>query len=42
MTYDSGDYEKPLAKALEIAGYDELRAEQGGWRASRGATSASA
>jgi carbon-monoxide dehydrogenase large subunit len=28
MTYDSGDYEKPLAKALEIAGYEALRAEQ--------------
>ena len=28
MTYDSGEYEKPLAKALEVAGYDALRAEQ--------------
>ena len=28
MTYDSGDYEKPLTKALEIANYEELRAEQ--------------
>jgi carbon-monoxide dehydrogenase large subunit len=28
MTYDSGDYEKPLAKALEIANYSQLRAEQ--------------
>ena len=27
-TYDSGDYEKALAKALEVAHYDELRAEQ--------------
>jgi carbon-monoxide dehydrogenase large subunit len=27
-TYDSGDYEKPLAAALQYAGYDELRAEQ--------------
>ncbi|WP_153503419.1 xanthine dehydrogenase family protein molybdopterin-binding subunit [Cumulibacter manganitolerans] len=26
--YDSGDYAKPLEKALEVAGYDELRAEQ--------------
>ena len=26
--YDSGDYEKPLAKALELSGYTELRAEQ--------------
>ncbi|MFN8537659.1 MAG: xanthine dehydrogenase family protein molybdopterin-binding subunit [Thermomicrobiales bacterium] len=28
MTYDSGEYEKPLAKALELANYDALRAEQ--------------
>src|SRR3712207_3865420 len=28
MTYDSGDYEKPLAKALELANYSQLRAEQ--------------
>jgi aerobic carbon-monoxide dehydrogenase large subunit len=28
MTYDSGDYEKPLAKALELVGYEALRAEQ--------------
>jgi len=27
-TYDSGDYEKPLAKALDLVGYTELRAEQ--------------
>jgi carbon-monoxide dehydrogenase large subunit len=27
-TYDSGDYAKPLAAALEHAGYDNLRAEQ--------------
>jgi carbon-monoxide dehydrogenase large subunit len=27
-TYDSGNYEAALRKALEIAGYDELRAEQ--------------
>ena len=26
--YDSGDYERALRKALEIAGYDELRREQ--------------
>jgi carbon-monoxide dehydrogenase large subunit len=27
-TYDSGDYERTLVKALEKAGYDELRREQ--------------
>jgi carbon-monoxide dehydrogenase large subunit len=27
-TYDSGEYERALALALEIAGYDELRREQ--------------
>jgi aerobic carbon-monoxide dehydrogenase large subunit len=27
-TYDSGEYEKPLAKALEVADYRGLRAEQ--------------
>jgi aerobic carbon-monoxide dehydrogenase large subunit len=27
-TYDSGDYEKPVAKVLALAGYDELRKEQ--------------
>jgi aerobic carbon-monoxide dehydrogenase large subunit len=27
-TYDSGDYERALRRALEIAGYDELRREQ--------------
>ncbi len=27
-TYDSGDYQSPLRKALEIAGYEELRKEQ--------------
>ena len=26
--YDSGDYHAALHKAMEIAGYDELRAEQ--------------
>ena len=40
--YDSGEYDKPLTKALEIAGYDELRAEQARRRRRRGATSASA
>jgi aerobic carbon-monoxide dehydrogenase large subunit len=28
MTYDSGEYDKPLIKALDIAGYETLRAEQ--------------
>ncbi|MGH9065341.1 MAG: xanthine dehydrogenase family protein molybdopterin-binding subunit [Acidimicrobiales bacterium] len=28
LVFDSGDYEPALAKALELAGYDELRAEQ--------------
>ncbi|MFL6152691.1 MAG: xanthine dehydrogenase family protein molybdopterin-binding subunit, partial [Ornithinibacter sp.] len=28
MTYDSGDYETATQKALELLGYDELRAEQ--------------
>ncbi len=27
-TYDSGDYDKALTKALEVARYDDLRAEQ--------------
>ncbi|MDQ0378878.1 xanthine dehydrogenase family protein molybdopterin-binding subunit [Amycolatopsis thermophila] len=27
-SYDSGDYDLPLRKALEVAGYEELRAEQ--------------
>ena len=31
--YDSGDYERTLRKALEIADYDELRREQAGARA---------
>jgi carbon-monoxide dehydrogenase large subunit len=31
--YDSGDYEKALDKALEVAGYGELRAEQARRRA---------
>jgi carbon-monoxide dehydrogenase large subunit len=26
--YDTGEYEKPLAKALELVGYDQLRNEQ--------------
>lgn len=32
-TYDTGDYEAPLAKALQLAGYEELRAEQARRRA---------
>lgn len=28
MTYDSGDYEMNLKKALELSGFEELRAEQ--------------
>jgi aerobic carbon-monoxide dehydrogenase large subunit len=32
-TYDSGDYEPAMRKALEIAGYDELRREQAEKRA---------
>ncbi len=28
MTYDNGDYDAPLTKALQLAGYDDLRAEQ--------------
>lgn len=28
LTYDSGDYAKPLRKALEIVGYEALREEQ--------------
>jgi carbon-monoxide dehydrogenase large subunit len=28
LAYDSGDYEKPLDKALELIGYDELRERQ--------------
>jgi carbon-monoxide dehydrogenase large subunit len=28
MNYDTGEYDKPLTKALEIAGYANLRAEQ--------------
>ena len=32
-TYDTGDYEKPLARALEVAGYADLRAEQARLRA---------
>jgi carbon-monoxide dehydrogenase large subunit len=31
--YDSGDYPRALALAMDIAGYDELRAEQAGKRA---------
>jgi len=32
-TYDSGDYETAMRKAMEIAGYDELRREQAEKRA---------
>jgi carbon-monoxide dehydrogenase large subunit len=32
-TYDSGEYERALRKALDIAGYDELRREQADKRA---------
>src|SRR5919202_1894387 len=28
LVYDSGDYDKTLSKAMEIAGYEELRREQ--------------
>lgn len=28
VTYDSGDYATPLTRVLELAGYEELRAEQ--------------
>ncbi|MBM3735776.1 MAG: xanthine dehydrogenase family protein molybdopterin-binding subunit [Acidobacteria bacterium] len=28
LTYDSGEYDKPLRHALEVAGYQKLRAEQ--------------
>jgi len=28
LSYDSGEYEKPLDKALELIGYDDLRLEQ--------------
>jgi carbon-monoxide dehydrogenase large subunit len=28
LTYDSGDYEPTLTRALELVGYDDLRAEQ--------------
>ncbi|MFM2070108.1 MAG: hypothetical protein RLZZ623_371 [Actinomycetota bacterium] len=34
QTYDVGDYEKSLDKALEVAGYADLRAEQARRRAS--------
>ncbi len=34
QTYDVGDYETSLDKALEVAGYDDLRAEQARRRAS--------
>lgn len=34
--YDNGDYELPLRKALELAGYEDLRAEQERRRSSGG------
>jgi carbon-monoxide dehydrogenase large subunit len=34
VTYDTGDYEKPLDEALGLVGYDDLRAEQAERRAS--------
>jgi carbon-monoxide dehydrogenase large subunit len=33
VTYDTGDYGKPLDEALRVVGYDELRAEQTARRA---------
>ena len=44
MTYDSGNYEAATAKAKELFGYDELRAEQkrrreSGTRSSSGSAS---
>jgi carbon-monoxide dehydrogenase large subunit len=33
LAYDSGDYDKTLDRALELAGYDELRAKQAEARA---------
>ena len=33
VTYDVGDYDRPLREALEIAGYDRLRADQAARRA---------
>ncbi|NUT33583.1 MAG: molybdopterin-dependent oxidoreductase [Hamadaea sp.] len=33
LTYDSGDYEAATARAVELFGYDELRAEQAARRA---------
>ena len=35
-TYDSGDYAPALERALEAAGYDELRTEQERLRARQG------
>ena len=35
VTYDTGDYEKPLDEALRLAGYEALRAEQQERRARR-------
>jgi carbon-monoxide dehydrogenase large subunit len=36
VTYDTGDYEKPLDEALRVVGYDEIRAEQATRRARGG------
>jgi carbon-monoxide dehydrogenase large subunit len=38
LTYDSGEYNRALTKALELAGYDELRAEQARRREQAGQT----
>ncbi|MGH9294560.1 MAG: molybdopterin cofactor-binding domain-containing protein, partial [Acidimicrobiales bacterium] len=40
--YDSGDYPRAMRKAMEIAGYSELRAEQAGRRERRAAGGAAA
>jgi carbon-monoxide dehydrogenase large subunit len=36
LTYDSGEYDRALTKALEVAGYEGLRAEQAARRQSGG------
>jgi carbon-monoxide dehydrogenase large subunit len=38
LVYDSGDHDAALTKALEMVGYDELRAEQESRRAAGGTT----
>jgi carbon-monoxide dehydrogenase large subunit len=38
VTYDCGDYDLPLRRALELVGYDELRREQAAGRARAGAS----